>query len=93
MDIPLPAAESKEELDDEAEEIEEEIDGEDKEEEEDEKEADEEESEEEQKKGDTVWESANETSENEVVVSPRHSRAKSVAKVSKVKKGAFIKAL
>lgn len=81
VDIPLPAAESKEELDDEAEEIEEEIDGEDKEEEEeDEKEAGEEESEEEQKKGDTVWESANETSENEVVVSPRHSRAKSVAK-------------
>lgn len=78
VDIPFSAAESKEELDEEAEEIEEEMDEED--EEEDEKEAGEEESKEKREKEDTVWESGTETSENEVVVSPRHSRAKSVVK-------------
>ena len=77
MDIPLPSAESKEEVDDEeepAEEVEEEID-EDEDEEEDENEK-------EKKKGDGPGESGAETSESEaVMVSPRHSRAKSAAQV------------
>lgn len=72
MDIPLPSAESKEEVD---EEVEEEIDEEEDEEEE-------EENEREEEKGDGLGESGAETSESEaVIVSPRHSRAKSAAQV------------
>ena len=71
MDIPLPSAESKEEVD---EEVEEEIDEEEDEEEE--------ENEREEEKGDGLGESGAETSESEaVIVSPRHSRAKSAAQV------------
>ena len=77
MDIPLPSAESKEKVDEEeepAEEVEEEIDEEEDEEEE--------ENEREEEKGDGPGESGAETSESEaVMVSPRHSRAKSAAQV------------
>ncbi|KAJ7360419.1 Protein fantom [Desmophyllum pertusum] len=84
VDIPLPAAESKEGLDEEeeesAEEVEEEIDEEIAEDEEEEEE--EAEDEREQEKGDGPGESGAETSESEaVVVSPRHSRAKSAVPV------------
>ena len=80
MDIPLPAAESGEELDEEGEENEEEIE---EDEEQDEEDAGQEDSKEKQEKEDGAVESGTETSENEVVVSPRHSRAKSVVNVSK----------
>lgn len=75
MDIPLPSAESKEEInEDEEEEVEEEID-------------EGEEAEEDQRVGqleETFGESGAETSESEnVVVSPRHSRAKSATYVSR----------
>ena len=97
MDIPLPAAESGEELDEEGEENEEEIDEEvEEDEEQDEEDVGQEESKEKQEKEDDAVESGTETSENEVVVSPRHSRAKSVVNVSKARnceKKAFIKAL
>ena len=84
MDIPLPAAESGEELDEEGEENEEEIDEEvEEDEEQDEEDVGQEESKEKQEKEDGAVESGTETSENEVVVSPRHSRAKSVVNVSK----------
>jgi len=77
VDIPLPSAESKEEVDDEeepAEEVEEEIDEEEEEEEEENKR--------EEEKGDGPGESGAETSESEaVMVSPRHSRAKSAVQV------------
>ncbi|RMX59541.1 hypothetical protein pdam_00003650 [Pocillopora damicornis] len=79
VDIPLPAAESGEELDEEGEENEEEIDEEvEEDEEQDEEDVGQEESKEKQEKEDDAVESGTETSENEVVVSPRHSRAKSV---------------
>ncbi|XP_078365018.1 protein fantom-like isoform X2 [Oculina patagonica] len=84
VDLPIPAAESKEELDKEeeeepAEEVEEDID-EEEEDEEEEEEEEEEENNKEEEKGDPLGESGAETSESEaVVVSPRHSRAKSVA--------------
>lgn len=71
VDIRLPAAESKEQVDeeDEGQEVEEEI--------------DEEEEEEENQREEIPGESGAETSESEaVVVSPRHSRAKSVTKVA-----------
>ncbi|XP_020602821.1 protein fantom-like isoform X2 [Orbicella faveolata] len=78
VDIPLPSAESKEEVDDEeepAEEVEEEIDEEEEEEEEENKR--------EEEKGDGPGESGAETSESEaVMVSPRHSRAKSAVQVA-----------
>lgn len=75
VDIPLPSADSKEEInEDEEEEVEEEID-------------EGEEDEEDQRVGqqeETFWESGTETSESEnVVVSPRHSRAKSATNVSR----------
>ena len=74
VDIPLPSAESKEEVDEEeepAEEVEEEID-----------EEEEEENQRVEEKGDGPGESGAETSESEaVVVSPRHSRAKSAVQV------------
>ena len=75
MDIPLPSAESKEEInEDEEEEVEEEID-------------EGEEDEEDQRIGqqeETFVESGAETSESEnVVVSPRHARAKLVTNVSR----------
>jgi len=73
-DIPLPTSESKEELDEEDEEVDEEI-----EEEEEEGEGDEGE---ENPREDEKGESGAETSESEaVMVSPRHSRAKSVTNV------------
>ena len=76
VDIPLPSAESKEEVDEEeepAEEVEEEID----------EEEEEETNEREEEKGDGLGESGAETSESEaVVVSPRHSRAKSAVQVN-----------
>ena len=73
-DIPLPTSESKEELDEEDEEVEEEI-----EEEEEEGEGDEGQ---ENPREDEKGESGAETSESEaVMVSPRHSRAKSVTDV------------
>ena len=78
VDLPIPAAESKEELDEEeqAEEVEEEIDEEEEEEEE-------ENEKEEEEGGSGLVESGAETSESEaVVVSPRHSRAKSALQVS-----------
>lgn len=74
VDIPLPSADSKEEVNEEeepAEEVEEEI--------------EEEEEEENEREGEKVYgpgESGAETSESEaVVVSPRHSRAKSAVQV------------
>lgn len=75
VDIPLPSADSKEEInEDEEEEVEEEID-------------EGEEDEEDQRVGrqeETFGESGTETSESEnVVVSPRHSRAKSATNVSR----------
>lgn len=71
VDIPLPSAESKEEVD---EEVEEEPDEEEEEEEEG--------NEREEEKGDGPGESGAETSESEaVVVSPRHTRAKSAVQV------------
>lgn len=77
VDIPLPSAESKEEVDEEEEPAEE------VEEEPDEEEAEEEEgNEREEEKGDGPGESGAETSESEaVVVSPRHTRAKSAVQV------------
>ena len=72
VDIPLPSAESKEEVDEEEEpdeDVEEEIE-------------EEEEEEEKEEKGDGPGESGAETSESEaVVVSPRHSRGKSAVQV------------
>ena len=77
MDIPLPVAESKEEVNEndeqEEEEVEEEIDEEVEKDEEDRRE---------EKREDFLGESGAETSESEnVVVSPRHSRAKSALNV------------